>query len=109
MRSPCNPVANECGAADSRLGLIQASSRRAERRNDLKTATDQITAAGLIVLEYEGPIRLAIASNCQELWIDAGQVAGLIGGVRGCSRSPSLPLTNVAPARTSATRCGAVR
>lgn len=52
--------------------------------------------------------------NCQDLWIEVFQAtsvsvdsAGSVG-VMSMGRSSSLPLWNTAPARTRATRCGAL-
>jgi hypothetical protein len=52
--------------------------------------------------------------NCQDLWIGAFQATSVSvdspgsGGVMSMGRSSSLPLWKVAPARTRATRCGAL-
>jgi len=49
-------------------------------------------------------------SYCQDLWMKKFDHAALVAspGVRGVSRSVSLPRSNFAPARTRATRCGAL-
>ena len=53
-------------------------------------------------------------SNCQYPWIGLFQATSVsvdstdLVGVMSTGRSSSLPLWNTAPARTSATRCGAL-
>src|SRR5687768_5498967 len=47
------------------------------------------------------------ASNCQYLWIKIIFYAASFRVVSSSGRSTSLPFSNRAPARTSATRCGA--
>ncbi len=56
----------------------------------------------------------AVARNCQDLWIGVFQATSVSadsagsGGVMSTGRSSSLPLWKTAPARTRATRCGAL-
>ena len=62
--------------------------------------------------------REVLTRNCQYLWIGVFQATsvpvlsspfeGGVGGVMSVGRSSSLPLWKTAPARTRATRCGAL-
>ncbi len=57
---------------------------------------------------------VAQVRNCQYLWIGVFQATSVSvdsvgsGGVMSMGRSSSFPLWNTAPARTRATRCGAL-
>ncbi len=96
---------------------------RAILRNDIKpTSLGRTKVSNLRRLDVEKWInaqegKASGLTNCQDLWIGVFQATSVAvcwppseggGGVMSVGRSRSLPLWKTAPARTRATRCGAL-
>ena len=88
------------------LGIVV--SQWLTQRRLVKVDENKVTA---VTLGYLGFLELVVGveleSNCQYLWIKIILYAASFGVVSSSGRSTSLPFSNRAPARTSATRCGA--
>ncbi len=77
-------------------------------------AGERITQAAETIYQALIDAELTAQRNCQDLWIGVFQATSVSadsagsGGVMSTGRSSSLPLWKTAPARTRATRCGAL-
>lgn len=118
VKEPGRPRARR-GRADD---ILEAFTRNVARSgysgsNFSEIANELGISKGTIVHYYGTKDRLFARRNCQILWIGEFQATsvpagwasvGAAGGVMSAGRSSSLPLWKTAPARTRATRCGAL-